>query len=115
MKKPYLGELEELTLLALLRQSGEATGADVREELSTRAERRVSPSTVYLTLMRLEEKKLCTSWKGEPEPVPGGKARRQYMITTEGIEVLERCRDVRARMWEEFDRLAERSLGDLGA
>jgi len=115
VETPYLGELEELTLLALLRKSGPASGADIREELSARAERRVSPSTAYLTLMRLEEKGLCSSWKGEHEPIPGGKARRWFRISSEGIDLLQRCRDLRARMWEEFDELAERSLADLGA
>jgi PadR family transcriptional regulator PadR len=108
---PYLGELEELTLLALLRQEEGATGGDVRGELARGAERRVSPSTVYLTLMRLEEKGLCQSWMGEPEPVAGGKARRRYRIVRAGVTALERSREIRSRMWEGFDILAERALG----
>jgi PadR family transcriptional regulator PadR len=108
---PYLGELEELTLLALLRREGNANGSDLREELARQAERRVSPSTVYLTLMRLEEKGLCQSWIAEHEPVPGGKGRRRYRILPAGVEALQRSREIRSRMWAGFDALAKRALG----
>lgn len=106
-----LGELEELTLLALLRQEDGAVGGEIRDELARRAERRVSPSTLYLTLMRLEEKALCASWMGGSEPVPGGKARRRYRILPAGVEALRRSRAIRIRMWQGFDDLAERALG----
>jgi DNA-binding PadR family transcriptional regulator len=109
---PYLGELEELTLLALLRQQHAASGNDVRADLAGAAERHVSPSTVYLTLMRLEEKGLCASWIGEPEPVPGGRARRRFRILPEGVEALRRSREIRSRMWRGFDALAERAGGE---
>jgi len=107
---PYLGELEVLTLLALLRQDDGVDGGDIRAELADRAERRVSPSTVYLTLMRLQEKGLCQSWMGDPEPVAGGKARRRYRILPAGVEALEHSREIRSRMWDGFDALAERAL-----
>ena len=109
---PYLGELEELTLLSLLRQKRPASGSDVREDLAGNAERVVSPSTVYLTLMRLEEKGLCASWIGDPEPVPGGRARRLFRILPAGVETLQRSREIHARMWRGFERLAERVFED---
>lgn len=114
-EQPYLGELEELTLLALLRQEGPASGAEIRRELARSAERRVSPSTVYLTLMRLQEKGLCESWMGDSEAAPGGKARRRYRLKPEGVEVLRRYREIRARMWAGFDALVARASRELEA
>jgi PadR family transcriptional regulator PadR len=95
-----LGDLEELVLLALLRLGDEAYGGSIRQELATRAGRRVSISTVYVTLMRLEEKGLVRSWMGEPSGERGGKAKRHFAPRPEGVEALEAVRAIRERMWE---------------
>jgi PadR family transcriptional regulator PadR len=94
-----LGDLEELALLAVLRLGNEADGSRVRRELAREADRKVSVSTVYVTLMRLEEKGYARSWKGEPTPERGGKARRYFEVSPEGVEELESRRAVRERMW----------------
>lgn len=94
-----LGDLEELVLLAVLRLGEEAYGASIREELREQANRTVSISTVYVTLMRLEEKGLSRSWLGEPSGERGGKAKRHFAVSPEGVEALESTREVRERMW----------------
>jgi DNA-binding PadR family transcriptional regulator len=98
-KGSHLGDLEELVLLAVLRLGEEADGNSVREALSDDAGRKVSVSTVYVTLMRLEEKGYARSWKGEPSGARGGKARRFYEVSPEGREALEQVRATRERMW----------------
>lgn len=95
-----LGDLEELVLLAVLRLGDDAWGARIREELLERAARDVSISTIYVTLMRLEEKGLSRSWMGEPTAERGGKAKRHFAVRPEGVEALEAARATRARMWE---------------
>ena len=99
-KGSHLGELEELVLLAVRRLGEHADGGKVRAELAEQARRKVSVSTIYVTLMRLEEKGHVHSWKGEPTRERGGKAKRHYELTPEGLEALERVRAVRNRMWE---------------
>lgn len=99
-KGSHLGDLEELVLLAVRRLGEDADGGKVREQLAEHAERSVSVSTIYVTLMRLEEKGYARSWKGEPSGTRGGKAKRQYALTPEGIDALERVRAVRERMWD---------------
>ena len=94
-----LGDLEELVLLAVLRLGDEAYGARIREELRTLAHRSPSISTIYVTLMRLEEKGLSRSWLGEPSGARGGKAKRHFQVTPEGARALEASRAVRDRMW----------------
>lgn len=98
--RSQLGDLEELVLLAVLRLGDGAYGAALRTELRERAGRTVSISTVYVTLMRLEEKGYVRSWMGEPSGERGGKAKRHFALRPEGLEALEAARDVRARMWE---------------
>ena len=96
-----LGDLEELALLCVRRLGERADGSNVRAELAETARRRVSVSTVYVTLMRLEEKGYARSWMGEATAERGGKARRYFGLTAEGLEALERRRAVRERLWSE--------------
>ncbi len=102
-KGSHLGDLEELILLAVLRLGEEAHGGSIRDELRELSGRSVSISTVYVTLMRLEEKGYARSWKGEPTSERGGKAKRHYEVSPEGVYVLEAVRDVRDRMWQGVD------------
>jgi DNA-binding PadR family transcriptional regulator len=99
----HLGDLEELVLLAVLRSGDGAHGGSVRDALSELAARTVSISTVYVTLMRLEEKGYARSWKGEATASRGGKARRHYEVSPEGLAALQGVRAVRERMWEGVD------------
>jgi DNA-binding PadR family transcriptional regulator len=94
-----LGELEEVVLLAVLRLGEEAYGARIREELREEAGRAVSIGTIYVTLMRAEEKGWVRSWMGEPSGVRGGKAKRHFAVQPEGVVALERARQVREHMW----------------
>lgn len=102
-RSTHLGDLEELTLLAALRLGPDAHGGAVRDELKREAGRPVSVSTVYVTLMRLEEKGYVRSELGRPEAVRGGKARRLFAVSPEGVAALEAQRDVRAHLWKGVD------------
>ena len=105
--RSQLGDLEELVLLALLRLGENAYGAAIREELKQRADRAVSVSTIYVTLMRLEAKGYVRSWMGEPTGERGGKAKRYFEIRPEGTDALEATRTIRERMWEGVGTEAE--------
>ena len=54
----YLGEFEQLLLLAVLRLGADAYGADIARELEERAGRSVSRGALYTSLDRLEDKGL---------------------------------------------------------
>lgn len=114
---PHLGELEELVLLAVLRLGTEAYGASLRRELRERAGRSVSVSTIYVTLVRLEEKGLVRSEMGQPTAVRGGRAKRIFALTPEAISALEAVRGRRERMWEGLEGAADavRRAGEGGA
>lgn len=100
MSRPKrVGELEQLALLAVWRLEV-ACGGEVRDELATRADRDLTLGAVYLTLVRLENKGHLESTLGEPRPVAGGKARRRFRITEQGIEALHAIRERMNRMWE---------------
>lgn len=93
-----LGDLQQLTMLAVARLGGEAYGASIREELLRVAARTVSVQTIWVTLVRLEEQGLTASTEA---PAPdGGRPRRIFRLTTEGWKALEEARASQARMWE---------------
>ena len=99
-KGDYLGEFEQLVLLALVRLGKEGYGMTVRRELEATSGRSVSIGSVYTTLDRLETKGFLSSKHGEPEPIRGGRAKRTFTVEPEGLVALARSRDLLSRMWD---------------
>lgn len=94
-----LTELEQLVMLSVMRLGDEAYAAEVRRDLADGADREMSAATAHVTLVRLERRGLLDSWESDPEPVRGGRARRCFRVTPEGVEALRRAREVMDRMW----------------
>jgi DNA-binding PadR family transcriptional regulator len=95
----YLGEFEQIVLLAVARLGDEAYGMRIRAEIEARAGRKATIGAVYATLERLVA-------KGHVRQVdePGGEersglARRFFTVTRAGEQSLEDARDLQARMW----------------
>lgn len=88
---PVLGELELLVLLAVLRLGNGTYGADIRREIRDRTTRDVAVSSIYVTLDRLEKKRLVVSYVGHPTPQRGGRRRTHYILDTEGQRALGRA------------------------
>lgn len=108
MRKPvYLGELEQMVLLAILQRGDDAYGTSVMEELSRRVKRQVSRGAMYVTLDRLEEKGLLRSRLGTPTPRRGGRPKRYLTVTAAGLEALRRSRTAWMRLWEGLDAVLE--------
>src|SRR5262245_38235029 len=96
---PYLGEFEQLLLLAVLRLGVDAYGADIARELEVRAGRSVSRGALYTSLDRLEDKGLLR-WKiAAGTELRDGLPRRLYAVTPPGITALRTSRGVLQRMW----------------
>ena len=84
-----LGEFEQLVLLALVRLKAEGYGATIRRDIEARTARRLSISSVYTTLDRLEQKGLVRSWIGEPTAERGGRRRKHFALTPAGARALK--------------------------
>ena len=94
------GDFEQQVLLAAWRLGGRAYGASVREELEVRAGREVAQGAVYVTLVRLEKKGLLRSRLSDPTPVRGGKAKRYFEITPQGIAGVQSARQAMDSLWD---------------
>ena len=88
---PIVGEFEHLVMLALVRLGNGTYGAAIRREIRERTGRDASEGTVYMTLGRLEKKRMIVSYAGIPTPQRGGRRRRHYLIDTEGQKALGRA------------------------
>jgi len=96
----FLGEFEQMILLAALRLGDDAYGVRLMEELEETAGRRVSRGSVYVTLDRLEEKGWIASSLSEAGSGRGGRPRRVVSVTVEGREQLRRSREALMALWD---------------
>jgi len=106
-KGKFLGEFEQLVLLAVLRMRGDGYGVSVRREIEERTGRSVSIGAIYATLDRLETKGYLTSREGESAPVRGGRSRRLFEVVPAGTQALQDSRNILDRMWDGVDIEAE--------
>ena len=72
----YLGELEQLLLLAILQCGDDAYTVPIRQVLAEKSRRRIARGALYTSLDRLESKGLLSSRLGEPLAERGGRSRR---------------------------------------
>lgn len=94
----YLGELEQIVMLALARLEGEAYGMSIRREIEQRAGRSVAIGAVYSTLERLEEKGYVRTVDRKAAG-HDGRARRFFELTHSGVDALQAAGAVQDRMW----------------
>ena len=102
-KRDYLGEFEQVVLLALMRLGEGAYGVTIRQEIEARTGREVSLGSIYPTLHRLEEKELVSSYNGEPTATRGGRSKRHFRLEPHGHAALNRSRDMLTALWQGFE------------
>jgi PadR family transcriptional regulator, regulatory protein PadR len=92
--------LDVLVLVAIARLGDTAYGVTIRQEIGACLDRDVSMAAVYATLDRLERQRYITPWWSEPRAERGGRARRQYRLTTDARTWLRHERTAMLRMWK---------------
>jgi PadR family transcriptional regulator PadR len=103
--RSYLGEFELMLLLAVIHLGDDAYGVPIARELETHRGKDVSVGSVYAALERLEAKGLVESNLGDPTPERGGKAKRYFRITREGLRQVQETRRVLTGLWEALPEL----------
>jgi len=102
MPGSYIGEFEQMVLLAVLQKGDEAHAIGVREELERCADRAVSRGALYRTFDRMQAKGYV-EWQLEPSsPVPerGGHPMRRFRVTAAGLEALRASRGALLKLWD---------------
>ena len=105
--KSFLGEFEQMVLLAILQRGEDANALEIRRELEESANRKVAKGAFYTTLNRLERKKYL-SWTartvGEGR---SGLPHRHFKVTPQGVAELQKSRDALQNLWQGLDEVWE--------
>ena len=97
--KGFIGEFEELVLLTIANLGHDAYGASILEQLSKRANRKISLGALHSTLTRLEEKGFLESQLGEPTATRGGRRKRYFTLTGSAVSALSSMKSLRDELW----------------
>lgn len=111
MAGSFIGEFEQMVLLAVLRLGDAAYAIEVRKELERCASRVVSRGALYRTFDRLEAKGYV-DWTLEdrsPAPDRGGHPMRHFRVTDAGVETLAVSRSALTMLWEGLETVLDRS------
>ena len=105
MAREFLGGVELLVLLALIRLGDDAYGVPIAAAIEASSGREVSLGSVYLTLDRLEKKGLVRSRLGEATAVRGGRAKTYFRITARGLQEARHAQRTLTTLWRGVPQL----------
>lgn len=96
----YLGEFEQMVMLAVARLGEGAYGMAILDEIAERTGAEAAVGSVYSALDRLERQGYVSSEIGEPTPERGGRAKRFFAIEPAGAFALTRAREAMDALWD---------------
>jgi PadR family transcriptional regulator, regulatory protein PadR len=99
-KRGYLGDLELMILLAVIRLGDDAYGVPISQEIERQSGREAALGTVYAALDRLEDRGLVSSELGNPTPERGGRSKRYFHITGAGVRAAREARKALINLWQ---------------
>jgi PadR family transcriptional regulator PadR len=107
MTDVYLGELEQIVLLAVLRVGEHAYAMPILEQIEAQTGRKIARGALYTALDRLEVKGCLRSRVGDPLPERGGRARRYFTVTPAAVRALRQTKRSLMRLWRGLDSVLE--------
>lgn len=105
MKGTYLGEFEELILLAVASEGDEAYAVSVKASVESNTKRTINISAVHSALYRLEEKGFLRSSFGGATQKRGGKEKRLFQVTNSGLAALRESKELREGYWNKIPQM----------
>jgi DNA-binding PadR family transcriptional regulator len=96
-----------MVLLAILRRGDNAFGLEVRREIESSADRKVSRSAFYTTLDRMEKKGLVRWTQMESDSPRRTAPIRLFEVTPEGLSALRESRGVLEAAWRGMDEAVD--------
>jgi DNA-binding PadR family transcriptional regulator len=105
MSDIYLGELEQIVLLAVLRLGDRAYAVPILEQIEEQTGRKVARGALYTALDRLETKGCLRSRVSEPLAERGGRSRRYFSVTPAAVRALKQSKQALLRLWRGLETL----------
>lgn len=106
MKGTYLGEFEEIILLAIAALQDDAYGVAIKKALEKDTSRTISIGAVHAACNRLQDKGYLKAYLGEKSEKRGGKRKKCYRVAVSGERALWASRELRERLWRKIPRSA---------
>jgi DNA-binding PadR family transcriptional regulator len=110
MARSLLTDFELMILLATLRVGEEAYGVPIAREIERTGGRSVALAAVYAALERLERNGLVTSTLGETTPERGGRAKKIFAVTNDGLRAVKQTQQALVALWTGVPQLKGRRI-----
>ncbi len=101
-----LSRSEELVLLSVWRLQKEAYGVTIRKHIIESTKTDWSIGAIYVPLDRLTKWDYLETIQGEPTAERGGRSKRYYKLTKDGLKALAHLKQVQESMWAGLPRMA---------
>ena len=101
-----LTRAEEYVLLAIMTLAEDAYSLTIQKSIASVAGEKWSLGTIYAPLERLEKRGLIRSSFSEAAPERGGRKKRLYRLTPDGIKALEHIKKVQEIFWHQAPGLS---------
>ncbi len=102
-----LSRQEEIVLLTIWRLKDDAYGVTIRESISEVTDKYWSIGAIYVPLGRLLDKGFISSETVKTTDKKGGRSRRYYKMTQDGIKALDEIKQVQQTLWKGYPGLAQ--------
>lgn len=108
MPRELLTDFELMILLATLRVGPEAYGVPIAREIERTGGRVVALAAAYAALDRLERNGFVTSELGEATSERGGRAKRLFEVTPQGLRAIKQTQHALVALWTDVPQLKGR-------
>ena len=102
----YLSRPEELVLLTIWKMKEEPYGVNIRKYITKMTGKYWSIGSIYVPLDRLENKGYLASSLSSPTSERGGKSKRFYQLTKEGLKQLQEIKKIYQAFWKDLPDLS---------
>ena len=97
---------EELILLAVFKLKGNAYGVTIRKMFRDITGKELNFGSMYNTLYLLVRRGFIVSQKSDPVSKKGGKRKKLYFLTDDGLNILRKAQEIHKLAWDDMPDLA---------
>jgi PadR family transcriptional regulator PadR len=106
MSTKFVSRSEEFLLLAVWRLKNNAYGVAIRQQIKEATGKTWAYGALFVMLRRLEKKGYLKSHFADPSPQRGGKSKRIFQLSAQGIKALKDVRKAQESVWAGIEELS---------
>jgi PadR family transcriptional regulator PadR len=106
MNTKFISRSEEFLLLAVWRLKENAYGVSIRNQIKEATGKTWAYGALFVMLRRLEKKGYLISHFADPSPQRGGKSKRIFQLSHQGVKALKEVRKAQESVWSGIEELS---------